>query len=64
MEETAFIKGARWENSQLLPLIERLAAVAEAAQDAIAQIKDQRGLWPAEVDTLEDKLAELEKELG
>ncbi len=34
-----------------------------AAEDAIAQIKDQRGVWPAEVDTLEEALARVRAEI-
>lgn len=35
------------------------ARLVEVASDVIKQIKDQRGLWPAEVDTLEDLLKEI-----
>lgn len=59
-----FKDGAEYEHARLAPLHEKLLAIVSSADDAIAQIKTQRGLWPAEVDTLEDALAAIQKEVG
>lgn len=40
---------------------EKLIAIAK---DCMAQIKDQKTLWPGEVDTLDDALAAYEKGMG
>lgn len=55
---------AALQHRTLQPLLEAYRAVAVAAEDANAQIKDQRGLWPAEVDTLDEALAALRKVCG
>ncbi len=53
--------GHRAEHARTAPLVSALVDLVDAAEDAIAQIKTQRGLWPAEVDTLEDTLAAIRR---
>ena len=49
------------ENEVRLALENRkLKRAVEAARYCVAQIKDQKGIWPAEVDTLEDALREMD----
>jgi hypothetical protein len=44
-------------------MLELLMPVVEAAEDAIVQIKDQKVIWPAEVDDLSDALTTLRERL-
>lgn len=63
-DRECFFQGARWQSERLQPLIKQLIEVSTVAKDAIEQIKTQRGLWPAEVDSLDESIARLEALVG